>query len=50
MHLDGSALLLAMGADPWRPPRGRTGPTAAQIADDRYYPVALLYRSWCEYR
>jgi hypothetical protein len=46
MHLDGSALLLAMGADPWRPPRSAPGPTAAQIADSRYPAAALLYRNW----
>lgn len=46
MHLDGSALLLAMGADPWRPPRDAPAPTAAQLADHWYAPAALLYRSW----
>ena len=47
VHLDSSALLLAMGADPLRPPRGATGPTPAQRAAERFYaPDILLYASW----
>jgi hypothetical protein len=47
IHVDSSALLLAMGADPFRPPRGATGPTPAQRAAERFYaPDILLYERW----
>lgn len=48
IHLDCSALLLAMGADPYRPRRATTGPNAAELAADavRYTPDLMLYKSW----
>lgn len=48
IHLDCSVLLLAMGADPWRPPNGKAAPVAAELAggDFCFAPDVLLYNSW----
>jgi hypothetical protein len=49
VHVDRSALLLALGADPFRPPRGENGPTAAQLADQYGYAAdVLLYERWTQ--
>jgi hypothetical protein len=46
-HLDVLALLLAMGADPWRGARGKPPLGAAHISFvDGFTPATLLFTSW----
>jgi uncharacterized protein len=46
-HLDELALLLAMGADPWRGPRGKPPLGAGHMSFvDGFTPATLLFTSW----
>jgi hypothetical protein len=47
IHLDAVALLLAMGADPWRGPRGKPPMGAAHMSFvNGFTPGTLLFTSW----